>query len=274
MPPCISPIRIRRIPSWCTCPGSGIDDPNPSAIPMTMCSAGRWRATRSPAPRPFCMAMTMLSGSRSGAMAAATVSTSDAFVAITQRSQVPASRGTRPTWRLSTTKLPLAPDTVRPEEAMASMCSCQMSMAHTSCPALPRRLAYTEPMAPVPTIAIFMSSLCGARPGSNGRTTILGPDLARHATCRARGVGRHGARRPGAASGVSAGGPTNMSRHPSSPTISMSSRRRRSHAARAQAEADRAAPSRRVEAPSPPRSPRSRSRATWPAMPRCPRRRR
>ena len=39
---------------------------------------------------------------------------------------------------------------------MASMCSCHVSMAHTSCPALPSRPAYTEPMAPVPTMAIFM----------------------------------------------------------------------------------------------------------------------
>ena len=43
-----------------------------------------------------------------------------------------------------------------PGLAIASMCSCQASMAHTSCPALPSRPAYTEPMAPVPTMAIFM----------------------------------------------------------------------------------------------------------------------
>ena len=72
---------------------------------------GMWRATRSPDPRPFWNAMTMLSGRSSGAMAAATASTSAALVAITQTSHGPASSGERPTWRLSTTKLPLAPET-------------------------------------------------------------------------------------------------------------------------------------------------------------------
>ena len=74
-------------------------------------------------------------------MSAATASTSAAFVAISQTSHAPASCGARPTRRLSTTKLPLGPETASPEAAMASMCSCQMSMAQTSCPALPRRLA-------------------------------------------------------------------------------------------------------------------------------------
>ena len=36
MPPRISPMRMRRMPLWCTRPGSGIDEPNPSAMPMTI----------------------------------------------------------------------------------------------------------------------------------------------------------------------------------------------------------------------------------------------
>ena len=70
-PPRISPMRIRRMPLWCTAPGSGIDEPKPSAIPMTMCSSGRWRTTRSPAPRPFWNGITASPGRRSGAMASA-----------------------------------------------------------------------------------------------------------------------------------------------------------------------------------------------------------
>ena len=129
------------MPSWCTCPGCGIDDPKPSAIPITMCSSGMRRATRSPAPSPFWNAITTESGSSNGAISAATASTSAAFVAITQTSHVPASCGVLPTCRLSTTKLPLAPETVSPEAAMASVWSRQVSMAHTSWPAFPRRLA-------------------------------------------------------------------------------------------------------------------------------------
>ena len=120
--------------------------------------------------------MTTLSGSSSGAMSAATSSTENAFVAITHRSQGPASWGERPTLRLSTTKLPLAPETVNPELAMVSMCSCHLSMAHTSCPALPRRPAYTEPMAPVPTTAIFMCP----RQDSDKRHRLLRPILGPH----------------------------------------------------------------------------------------------
>ncbi len=85
--------------------------------------------------------MTTLSDSSKGAISAATPSTADALVAITQTSHRPASFGERPTRRSSTMKLPLAPETRSPELAMASMCSCHVSMAQTSCPALPRRLA-------------------------------------------------------------------------------------------------------------------------------------
>ena len=54
------------MPLWWTWPGSGIEDPNPSAMPMRTCASGICRATRSPAPRPFWNAMTTLSGSSSG----------------------------------------------------------------------------------------------------------------------------------------------------------------------------------------------------------------
>src|SRR5580698_163660 len=135
------------------------------------------RATRSPAPRPFWKAMTTLSGSSSGAISAATSSTENALVAITHTLQGPASWGERPTLRLSTTKLPLAPETVSPEVAMVSMCSCHLSMAHTSCPALPRRPAYTEPMAPVPTTAIFMRPRRDSNQGHRLRRPIPVPHV-------------------------------------------------------------------------------------------------
>ncbi len=91
------------MPSWCTRPGPGMEDPKPSAMPITMWSSGIRCATRSPAPSPFWKAMTMSPGRSSGATAAAAASTSAALVAMTQTSQLPASPGTRPTWRLSTT---------------------------------------------------------------------------------------------------------------------------------------------------------------------------
>ena len=123
MPPCISPMRIRRMPWWWTEPGSGIDDPKPSAIPMAMCSSGICRATRSPAPRPFWNAITTSPGRKRGAMSAATDSTSAALVPITHRSLGPASAGARPVCRSVTTYSPLAPETRSPSRAMASMWS-------------------------------------------------------------------------------------------------------------------------------------------------------
>ena len=102
-PPRISPMRMRRMPLWCTEPGSGIDDPKPSAIPMTIWSSGMCRATRSPAPRPFWNGITTSVGRSRAAMPPATSSTSDALVATTQRSHGPASAGVRPTWMPSTT---------------------------------------------------------------------------------------------------------------------------------------------------------------------------
>ena len=46
----------------------------------------------------------------------------------------------------------------KPFLVMASMCSCQTSIAHTSFPASPSNAAYTDPIAPVPTTAIFIFS--------------------------------------------------------------------------------------------------------------------
>ena len=102
MPPAISPMRISRMPLWCTAPGWGIEDPNPSAMPIMIWSSGTWRATRSAAPRPFWNGITTSSGRTSGAISRATVSTSAALVAMTQRSHGPASAGLEPTWRFDT----------------------------------------------------------------------------------------------------------------------------------------------------------------------------
>ena len=49
------------------------------------------------------------------------------------------------------------PETRRPSLAMASRCSRHGSMAQTSCPHFLRSAAYTAPIAPVPTIAIFIA---------------------------------------------------------------------------------------------------------------------
>ena len=169
-PPRISPMRIMRIPLWCTAPGAGIDEPKPSAMPMTTCSAPTWRVTRSPAPRPFWNGMTTSAGRSSGARSAMTPSTSAAFVAMTHTSQGPASDGRAPTRMESTTYSPLAPDTCSPPASIASRWSCQRSIAQTSWPDLPSIAAYTAPIAPVPTIPIFIvPPLLAGTPGSAPR---------------------------------------------------------------------------------------------------------
>ena len=113
-------------------PGSGIDEPKPSAIPITTWRSGIRRATRSPAPSPFWKAITMSSGRSIGATCEATSSTAAAFVPITHRSQGPASPGLYPVLMPGTRYVPLAPETASPSRAMASTWSCQTSIAQTS----------------------------------------------------------------------------------------------------------------------------------------------
>jgi hypothetical protein len=104
-----------------------------------------------------------VSGPTSGFAAAAAASTSSAFVAITTRSQTPASAGSVVAW-IRTVRPPLAPSTVSPRVRIASTCSAQASTAQTSLSASPRMPAYTDPIAPVPTIAIFIRRDPGPEP--------------------------------------------------------------------------------------------------------------
>ena len=59
----------------------------------------------------------------------------------------------------------------QPVAAMASRCSCHRSMAQTSWPAFPSSAAYTAPIAPVPTIAIFITSPSAVRTQNDGIST-------------------------------------------------------------------------------------------------------
>src|SRR5688500_15016237 len=86
-----------------------------------------------------------------------------ALVASTTRSQGPASPGSVVALTF-TVRSPEAPSTRKPFLRIASTCSRQRSIAHTSWPADANSPAYTEPIAPVPTIAIFMREKSGSEP--------------------------------------------------------------------------------------------------------------
>src|SRR5262249_37069805 len=85
---------------------------------------------------------------------------------------------------IRTTRSPLAPSIWRPLARIASMCSRHRSTAQTSWPASANRPAYTDPIAPAPTIAIFMRSAFQAegnarRPGAVSHLLELAERLDR-----------------------------------------------------------------------------------------------
>src|SRR4051812_3977011 len=131
-----------------------MEAPKPPTTPTITRSLPRTDAAVSGPPRPFWIESTGVSLFRRGVRDAAAVATCIAFVARTTRSQGPASRAPVVAFR-RTVRSPEAPSTRRPRERIASMCSFQRSMAHTSWRAEAKSAAYTEPIAPVPTIAIF-----------------------------------------------------------------------------------------------------------------------
>ena len=136
---------------------------------------------RSAAPRPFWMVSTRVSSPSSGPIEAAADATPSALVAMITRSQGPGSDASVVA-SSRTVRSPLAPSTRSPRARIASMCSFQVSTAHTSFPADARRPAYTEPIAPAPTTAIFMSFLIESAPSSKSHRACaeprkLGPPL-------------------------------------------------------------------------------------------------
>ncbi len=87
--------------------------------------------------------------------AAAAAATCIALVAMITRSQGPASRASVIAFTF-TVRSPEAPSTRSPFARIASTCSRQVSMAQTSRPAAAKRPAYTDPIAPQPTMATFL----------------------------------------------------------------------------------------------------------------------
>src|SRR6185436_10443539 len=149
-----SPRRTSSMPLWCAWPGARIEAPKPPTTPTMTLSFPRTEAAVSGPPRPFWMERTGVSLFNRGWRVWAAAATCIALVARTTRSQGPASCGSVVAFK-RTVRSPEAPSTLSPRARIASMCSCQRSMAHTSWPAEAKSAAYTEPMAPVPTIAIF-----------------------------------------------------------------------------------------------------------------------
>src|SRR4051812_26442707 len=131
-----------------------MEAPKPPTTPTITRSLPRTDAAVSGPPRPFWIDRTGVSFFRRGVRDAAAAATCIAFVARTTRSQGPASRASVVAFR-RTVRSPEAPSTRRPRERIASTWSFQRSMAQTSWPAEAKSAAYTEPMAPVPTMAIF-----------------------------------------------------------------------------------------------------------------------
>src|SRR5687768_11035163 len=150
-----SPRRTSSMPLWCAWPGARIDAPNPPTTPTMTRSRPSTAAAVSGPPSPFWIDRTGVEGLNKGSRVRAACATCIALVASTTRSQGPASAGFVVALTF-TVRSPEAPSSRKPFERMASTCSCQRSMAHTSCPAAANSAAYTEPIAPVPTIAIFM----------------------------------------------------------------------------------------------------------------------
>src|SRR5688572_20598750 len=168
-----SPRRTSSMPLWCAWPGARIEAPKPPTTPTITLSLPRTDAAVSGPPNPFWIDSTGVSLLSKGLIDCAAGATCMAFVASTTRSHCPASAAFVVALTL-TVRSPEAPSRRRPLARMASTCSRQRSIAHTSWPAEANRPAYTEPMAPVPTIAIFMNQ---------GQTTIhppqTNPPLAR-----------------------------------------------------------------------------------------------
>src|SRR3954467_670373 len=131
-----------------------MEAPKPPTTPTITRSLPRTDAAVSGPPRPFWIESTGVSLFRRGVRDAAAAATCIAFVARTTRSQGPASRASVVAFR-RTVRSPEAPSTRRPRERIASTWSFQRSIAQTSWPAEAKSAAYTEPMAPVPTMAIF-----------------------------------------------------------------------------------------------------------------------
>ena len=77
------------------------------------------------------------------------------LVATIASSQAPASAA-RVVALSRTVRSPLAPSQRRPRAAMASTCSCHLSNIQTSLPASASSAPYTDPIAPLPTMPIFM----------------------------------------------------------------------------------------------------------------------
>ncbi len=153
--PSSSPRRTSSQPLWCACPGALMDAPNPPTTPTITRSRPSTAAAVSGPPRPFWMESTTVSGPSSGFTDSAAWATCIALVARMTRSQGPASLASVVALT-RTVRSPEAPSTRKPLVRIASMCSRQVSTAHTSCPAEASSPAYTEPIAPAPTTAIFM----------------------------------------------------------------------------------------------------------------------
>src|SRR5207344_2925136 len=106
-------------------------------------------------PSPFWIDRTTVSGPIRGEADCAADSTCIALVATITRSQRPASAGLVVAW-IGTVRSPDGPSRRRPLLRIACTCSLHASMAHTSCPADASNAAYTLPIAPQPSTAIFI----------------------------------------------------------------------------------------------------------------------
>src|SRR3954463_10010200 len=153
-----------------------MEAPKPPTTPTITRSLPRTDAAVSGPPRPFWIESTGVSFFRRGVGDAAAAATCIAFVARTTRSQGPASRASVVAFR-RTVRSPEAPSTRRPRERIASTWSFQRSMAQTSWPAGAKGGAYTAPIPPAPTKAIFNSS---SNPLANPRRAHAAADAHRH----------------------------------------------------------------------------------------------
>src|SRR6185312_11967060 len=116
----------------------------------------RTRCRSSWLPSPFWIARIAVLAPRIGAIERAAASRSRILVASTISSQGPVSAGLVVAAG-RTVRSPLAPLRCRPLLRMASMCSRQMSTSHTSWPAAANKPPYTDPIAPAPTMPIFIN---------------------------------------------------------------------------------------------------------------------